>query len=252
MAVGNSELPPQRPAASPNAAVRANGAKSMPFQTVRKGMELPLFATPLPPLASTPPRGRRPQLVEPPDPSAIPTACCERSTRPASQTPLAAPRRPVQQMCMHEIGRESEGSAGGRGNAIRPARPDAGKVQRGRRRGKGRTRRTAQPDQQRMNIVLWQSSMQIERDSFRAALLQTGHHLHDAQRGVEMDIQRRVAHHAALRAAQFRTQRGIQCLPVEQSARERLHDGRFEISCRHGGKTRSRSSWPPKLPPVSA
>ena len=70
---------------------------------------------------------------------------------------------------MHEIGRESERSPGGRGNAILSAGPDAGKVHRSGRRGKGGTRRTAKADKQAARIVVAESLMQIQRNPFRTA-----------------------------------------------------------------------------------
>ncbi len=136
---------------------------------------------------------------------------------------------------MNKIGRESQHKAGGGGNAILAGGTDAGKIDRACGHGKGGTRRTAKADQQGANVRTCKSSVQVDGDSFRAALLKTRHQLHDAQSGVKMDVERRVTNHSVLRVAQFGTQRGIQCLAVGQLPRERLDCRRFEINrCRRG------------------
>ena len=137
---------------------------------------------------------------------------------------------------MHKIGREFERNASGGGNAIHAGRTDSAKIDRAGRHGKGGSRRAAKADEQGTNVGPRKRAVQVDGDSFRAALLKTRHQLHDSQRGVEMDVERRVTNHSALRIAQFRAQRHIQGFAAGQLTCERLDCRRFEIDNRRRGQ----------------
>ena len=114
--------------------------------------------------------------------------------------------RAAQQVPVHHVGGELPDGLYRGLHALFAARPGGGDVQRPGRRRKGRPRRPPQRDQQGLAARGRLHTMQIQDDPLRPAALQTGHELHHAQAGGEMNVQGRVADDAARRLGEFLAQ----------------------------------------------